>query len=69
MELSLKNLSHGAQRKTLSTLIDRVLKQDGDAREKAFLQILDIAKTFYGKNLSPESYEKARNLITDHNNK
>ena len=69
MELSLKNLSHGAQRKALSTLIDRVLKQDGDARDKTFLQILDIAKTFYGKNLSPESYEKARNLITDHNNK
>ena len=69
MELSLKNLSHGAQRKALNTLIDRVLKQDGDARDKTFLQILDIAKTFYGKNLSPESYEKARNLITDHNNK
>ena len=62
-------LSHAAQRKAVGAMIDAALKSAKKDREKTFLQIVDLAKTFYGKGIKPESYEKAVVAIKDPENK
>ena len=69
MGLELHELSHAAQRKAVGAMIDAALKSAKKDREKTFLQIVDLAKTFYGKGIKPESYEKAVVAIKDPENK
>ena len=62
-------LAHAAQRKTLEMAVDAALKARKKDREKTYLQILNVAKTFYGKNIKPESFENVRKAIQDPDNK
>ena len=72
MELQLSNLTHAAQRKAIGAMLDTALTKldkNKDNREKVFLQILDMAKIFFGENLAPESYEKVKAALQDPDNK
>ena len=59
------NISHSVGRKVMSGIIDRVLNGLEKDREKEFLKIVDIAKTFYGDEFTDEDYENfKKNSIT-----
>ena len=65
----LTELSHKAQRKAASILIDQVLSHVEKDREKGFLEMVDFAEKFWGDGMSKESYDKVRAAIQDPNNK
>ncbi len=62
-------LSHTMQRKAFSAAIDVALRRLSKDREKGLLQIVDLAERFMGDNFKPESYEAARRMIQDPDNK
>ena len=64
-----EKLTHAAQRKALGAAVDAALKQRDQDREKTYLQIVNLAKTFYGKNIKPESIERVQKAIQDPDNK
>ncbi len=57
------------ERVAFGKAIDVALKQIGKDREKALLSIVDLAEKFMGSNFKPESFEGARNMIKDPDNK
>lgn len=63
------NISHSVGRKVMSGIIDRVLNGLEKDREKEFLKIVDIAKTFYGDEFTDEDYENFKKAIKDPNNR
>lgn len=69
MNMSFDNVSHAVQRKAFGAMIDVVLKKIYKDREKAFLDMVDLAKQFYGKNMTDETVEKVKAMIKDPNNK
>ncbi len=62
-------LSHTMQRKAFSAAIDVALRRLDKDREKGLLQIVDLAERFMGDNFKAESYEAARRMIQDPDNK
>ena len=52
MNTALDKASHTVQRAAVGKLIDVTLSKLDRDREKGFLEILDLAKQFWGENLS-----------------
>ena len=48
MASELEKLSHSAQRKAVSVMLDTLLIGLAKDREKTFLKMLDMARFFYG---------------------
>ena len=69
MATELARLSHAAQRKALGVMLDAALKGLSRDREKTYLKILDLARTFYGKGITEASYARAKEAIMDPDNK
>ena len=65
------NLSHAAERKAVSLLVDQFLKhrETAEDRDKFYLQILDFAQTFYGKAAKKETLDAIRAAITNPDNR
>lgn len=62
-------LTHKAARGAYGTAIDLALKHVNKDREKGFLQMVDLTERYMGDAFSAESYEAARRLIQDRDNK
>ena len=69
MAVELEKLSHAAQRKALGVMMDAALKELSKDREKTYLRILDLVKFFYGSGLSDDSYKRAKEALSDPDNK
>ena len=69
MAVDFKELTHAAQRKAISVMLDVTLKDLKKDREKTYLRILDLGKLFYGKDLKEETVENTKKAIKDPNNK
>ena len=69
MNTALDKASHTVQRAAVGKLIDVTLSKLDRDREKGFLEILDLAKQFWGENLSEESYERVKAALTDPKNR
>ncbi len=65
MNTALDKASHKVQRAAASALIDRVISMMDKDREKAYLEIVDWAESFWGDGLTKESYNKVRAAITN----
>ncbi|MCI1999177.1 MAG: radical SAM protein [Clostridia bacterium] len=64
------NITHSAARLAFSAALDGLLKYIGkNDREKAFLNITDLAEKFMGGNFDHSTYEKVREMIRDKDNK
>ncbi|MGN0483537.1 MAG: radical SAM protein [Lachnospiraceae bacterium] len=57
------------ERKAFGAAIDLALHRINKDREKGLLEITDLAEKFMGDNFQKESYENARAMIKDPNNK
>ena len=62
-------LTHKAARSAYGAAIDLALKHVNKDREKGLLQIVDLTERYMGDNFSTESYEAARRLIRNPENK
>ena len=62
-------LTHKAARSAYGAAIDLALKHVNKDREKGLLQIVDLTERYMGDNFSMESYEAARRLIRNPENK
>ena len=69
MSTAIDTLSHKMQRTAAGTIIDLALTHAGKEREKAYQQMVDLARQFWGDGFSGESYEKAKAMISDPDNK
>ena len=69
MNTALDKASHAIQRKAVGAIVDVMLNKMDKDREKAYIEILDIIKQFWGKNFSDEAYEKVCNAMRDPDNK
>ena len=71
MAVSLKNLTHAAERQVFSAGIDHFLKHLGkmEDRTEAYLKLVDAAAHFYGKAAPPETLDKVRAAIRDPENR
>lgn len=65
----LKNISHNAERKVMSGIIDKGLRGIEKDREKEFLKIIDVAKKFYGDRYEDEDYERFKTAVKDPDNR
>ena len=63
------NLVESVERKAFSVAVDATLKSLNKDREKALLQIVDLAQKFMGDNFSKESYDGARAMIKNPDHK
>ena len=57
------------ERKAFGVAVDAALKNLNKDREKALLQIVDLAEKFMGDNFSKESYDGARAMIQNPDHK
>ncbi len=71
MAITLKNLTHAAERQVFSAGIDQFLKHLGrmEDRTEAYLKLVDAAAHFYGKAATPEALDKVRAAIRDPENR
>lgn len=69
MNTALDKASHAIQRKAVGAIVDVMLDKFDKDRDKAYKEILDIIKQFWGKNLTDEAYEKVLNAMRDPDNK
>ena len=69
MTTAINTLSHKMQRAAAGTLIDMALGYAAKDRQKAYLQMVDWARQFWGDGLPEESYDKARAALSDPDNK
>ena len=65
MSIALEPLSHKVQRTAVGTMVDVALAHVRKDRQKAFAEMVDVAKQFYGDSFSEETYEHARAVLTD----
>lgn len=63
------SLSHVAARKAFSIGIDETMKHMKKDREKSLNQLVNLAEKFMGDNFEQSSYDEARKMIADPNNK
>ena len=69
MNTALDKASHAIQRKAVEAIVDVMLNKFDKDREKAYKEILDLIRQFWGKNFSDEAYEKVWKAMQDPNNK
>ncbi len=71
MDLSVKNLTHAAERQVFTVLVDGFLKHldQAENRRDVYLKIVDAAGKFYGKAATPETLDKVRAAIRDPENR
>lgn len=69
MNTALDKASHAIQRKAIGAIVDVMLNKMDKDREKAYIEILDTVKQFWGKNMSDEAYEKVAAAVKDPENK
>ena len=69
MSIALEPLSHKVQRAAVGTMVDVALAHVRKDRQKAFAEMVDVAKQFYGDSFSEETYEHARAVLTDADSK
>ena len=69
MSIALEPLSHKVQRTAVGTMVDVALAHVRKDRQKAFAEMVDVAKQFYGDSFSEETYEHARAVLTDADSK
>ena len=69
MTTAINTLSHKMQRAAAGSLIDMALGYAAKDRQKAYLQMVDWARQFWGDGLPEESYDKARAALSDPDNK
>lgn len=69
MRKDFEAVSHSAQRKAVGLLIEGILKKMGRDRAKSYLEMVDLAEHFWGNTYSPETYENARRMIQDPENR
>ena len=69
MSIALEPLSHKVQRTAVGTMVDVALAHARKDRQKAFAEMVDVAKQFYGDSFSEETYEHARAVLTDADSK
>ena len=69
MNTALDKASHAIQRKAVEAIVDVILNKFDKDREKAYKEILDLIRQFWGKNFSEEAYEKVLKAMQDPNNK
>ena len=69
MNTALDKASHAIQRKAVGAIVDVMLNKFDKDREKAYKEILDIIKQFWGNNFTDEAYEKVLNAMKDPKNK
>ena len=65
MSIALESLNHKVQRAAVGTMVDVALAHVSKDRQKAFAEMVDVAKQFYGDSFSEETYEHARAVLTD----
>ena len=63
------NLVETVERKAFGVAVDATLKNLNKDREKALLQIVDLAEKFMGNNFSKEAYDGARAMIKNPDHK
>ena len=63
------NLVETMERKAFGVAVDATLKNLNKDREKALLQIVDLAEKFMGNNFSKEAYDGARAMIKNPDHK
>ena len=68
MSTGIDTLSHKMQRTAAAAIIDLALNHAGKDREKAYHQMVDLARQFWGEDFTQESYEKAQAMFSDPNN-
>lgn len=69
MSIALESLNHKVQRTAVGTMVDVALAHVSKDRQKAFAEMVDVAKQFYGDSFSEETYEHARAVLTDADSK
>ena len=69
MSIALESLNHKVQRTAVGTMVDVALAHVRKDRQKAFAEMVDVAKQFYGDSFSEETYEHARAVLTDADSK
>lgn len=69
MNTALDKASHVIQRKAIGAIVDVLLSKMSKDRDKAYQQILDIIKQYWGENFSDEAYEKVAAAMKNPNNK
>lgn len=65
----IENITHTAQRKMVSKLIDTALSRVNKDREESLLKMVDLAETFFGESVSKEQYDVIRSMIEDPDNR
>lgn len=65
----IEHITHGAQRKMVSKLIDTALSRVNKDREESLLKMVDLAGSFFGDSVSKEQYDVIRNMIKDPDNR
>ena len=71
MDLSVKKLTHAAERKTYSVLIDGLIKHMDrtESRQAVYLKIVDAAGFFFGKAASKETLDAVRAAVKNPDNR
>ena len=69
MNTALDTISHKAQRAAASLLIDKVLANLSKDREKAYLEMVDWAQSFWKGDYTDDKFDAVRAAIKDPNNK
>lgn len=66
-----QSISHAAERKTYSIMIDTLLKKvrNSENRVDTVMQIIDVVDKFIGKSLPSGSLDKVRDAVKDPNNR
>ena len=57
MSIALEPLSHKVQRTAVGTMVDVALAHVRKDRQKAFAEMVDVAKQFYGASFSEEAHQ------------
>ena len=71
MAISVKKMTHSAERHAFSVVIDKFLKHLNNAedRTKTYLTLVDAAGRFYGKGAPPETLEQVKAAFRDPENR
>ena len=69
MNTTFDSMTHKAQRAVADKIVSLALSHVSKEREKAFLQMVDLAEHFLGDSIAQEQYQQVRDAIRDPNNK
>ena len=65
----MNKLSHAVQKKAFEVAVNKILKENHEERQKTFLKFVDLAEKYMGNNFTKESYEGAKKMIMNPENK